>query len=108
MSVGSSSEGKPLTLRRYGVSRVYFQPESRKCRFQRKIVRNMVKTVGRLIKRMCGTHDASHIWQVDYVTLICGELGGFRRGKHSGALFHNPNQDVRVAVHGDDCVFVRR
>ena len=38
------------------------------------------------------------------MNLICGELGGFRRGKHSAALFHNPNQDLRMAVHGDDCV----
>ena len=53
---------------------------------------------------MYGTQDASHIWQLDYVNLICGELGGFRRGKHSAALFHNPNQDVRLAVHGDDFV----
>ena len=54
------------------------------------------------------TQHASHIWQLDYVNLICGELGGFRRGKHSAALFHNPNQDVRMAVHGDDFdVFVR-
>ena len=36
--------------------------------------------------------------------LICAELGGFRRGKHSAALFHDPNQDVRMAVHGDDFV----
>ena len=50
------------------------------------------------------TQDASHIWKRDYVNLICGELGGFRRGKHSAALFHNPNQDVRVAVRGDDFV----
>ena len=53
---------------------------------------------------MYGTQDASHIWQLDYVNLICGESGGFRGGKHSAALFHNPNQDVRMAVHGD--VFV--
>ena len=53
---------------------------------------------------MHGTQDASHIWQLDYVNLICGELGGFRRGKHSAALFHNPIQDVRMAVHGDDFV----
>ena len=38
------------------------------------------------------------------MNLICGELGGFQRGKHSAALFHNPNQDVRMAVHGDDFV----
>ena len=50
---------------------------------------------------MYGTQDASHIWQLDYVNLICGELGNFRRGKHSAALFHNPNQYVSIAVHGD-------
>ena len=32
------------------------------------------------------------------------ELGGFRRGKHSAALFHNSNQDVRMAAHGNDFV----
>ena len=53
---------------------------------------------------MYGNQDASHIWQLDYVNQVCGELGGFRRGKHSAALFHNPNQDVRMAVHGDDFV----
>ena len=46
----------------------------------------------------------SHVWQLDYVNLICGELGGFRRGKYGAALFHNPNQDVGMAVHGDDFV----
>ena len=54
-----------------------------------------------LIKSMCGTQDASRICHFDHVNLICGELGGFRRGKHSAALFHHANQDVRMAVHGD-------
>ena len=53
---------------------------------------------------MYGTQDASHIWQLDYVNLICGDLGGCRRGTHSAALFHNPNRDVRMAVRGDDFV----
>ena len=67
-----------------------------------KIVRNYGKnTVGRLVKSMYGTQDASHIWQLDHVNLICGEFGGFRRGKHSAALFHNPNKDVGMPVHGD-------
>ena len=52
---------------------------------------------------MYGTQDASHIWHLDYVNLICGELGGFRRGKHSALHCSTiPNQDVRMAVHGDD------
>ena len=36
--------------------------------------------------------------------VICGELGGFRRGKHSAALFHHPSEDVRMAVRGEDFV----
>ena len=40
------------------------------------------------------------------MNLICGGLRGFRRGKHSAALFHNPNQDVRMAVHGDNFVWL--
>ena len=69
--------------------------------FPQRIVRSKV---GRLIKSMYGTLDASHILQLDYVNLICGELGGSRRGKHTAALFHNPSQDVRMAAHGDDFV----
>ena len=37
-------------------------------------------------------------------TLPTSELEGFRKSKHSASLFHNPNQDVRMAVHGDDVV----
>ena len=53
---------------------------------------------------MCGTRDASHVWKLDCVTLICGELGGFRRGKHSAALFRNSNEGVEMALRGDDFV----
>ena len=38
------------------------------------------------------------------MNLVCGGLGGFRRDKHSAALFHSPIQDVRMAVHGDGFV----
>ena len=57
--------------------------------------------VGRLIKSMNGTPDASHIWQLGCANRICGELGDFRRGKQSAALFYNPNQDVRMTIQGD-------
>ena len=53
---------------------------------------------------MYETKDAPHIWQLDLVNLICAESGGFRRGKYSAALYYNPNEDVRMVVHGDDCV----
>ena len=61
--------------------------------------------VGRLTKSMYGTQDASHIWQLDNVNPVLWRVNrGFHRGKHSAALFHNPNQDVRIAVHGDNFV----
>ena len=107
MLVRLSNKRKPLKLRHYDVSRAHFQGTA-----QRLIYKLTAEDrqkygedkVGRLVKSMYGTQDASHIWHLDYVNLICGELRGFRRGKHSAALFHNPNQDVRMAVHGDDFV----
>ena len=63
--------------------------------------------VGRLIKSMYGTRDASPIWQLDCVTLIGGDLGGFRRGNDKAALFHNSKEAVGMAVHGDDCCVCR-
>ena len=102
-----------LSMRHYDISRAHFQGTAQRLNYIRLPADDRQKydedKVGRLVKNMHGTQDASHIWQLDYVNLICGELGGFRRGKHSAALFHNPIQDVRKAVHGDDfCVFVRR
>ena len=108
MSMSWSSKGKPLKLGHYDISRAHFQRTALTLTYIKLPAEDRQKhgedRVGRLIKSMYGTQDASHIWQLDCVNLICGELGGFRCGKHSVALFHNPNQDVRMAVHGDDFV----
>ena len=109
MSVSLSNKGKPLKLRHYDINRAHFQGTVQTLihvRVPAGIVRNL--EVGRLVKSMYGTQDASHIWQLDYVNLISRHLGSFRVGKHSEAWFHNPNQDVRMTVHGDDFVFVKR
>ena len=103
MSVSLSNKGTSLRLRHYDISRAHFQGTAKGFIFIRFPAEDRPKCgedkVGRLVKSMYGTQDASHIWQLDYVHLICGEFGGFRRGKHIAALFHNPNQDVRMAVH---------
>ena len=108
MSVSLTSKGKPLKLRHHDISRAHFQGTDQRLIYIRLPAEDRQKhgedKVGRLIKSMYGTQDASHIWQLDHVNLICGELEGFRRCKHSAALFHNPNQGVRMAVHGDDFV----
>ena len=73
--------------------------------FQHKTARNMAKTKLAEKSRECmELKTRSHNRQLDYVTLIGGELGGFRRGKHSAAMFHNSNEHVKMAVHGDDIV----
>ena len=103
-----TTKGKSLKFRHYDISRAHFQGTAQRLIYIRLPAEDRQKyiedKVGRLVKSMYGTQDASHIWQLDYVNRICGELGGSRRGKHSAALFHNPNQDVRMAVHGDDFV----
>ena len=108
MSVSLSNKGKPLKLRHRDINKLHFQGTAQRLIYIKLPAEDRQKNgedkVGRLIKSMYGTQDASHVWQLDYVNLTCGELGGFRRGKHSAALFHNPNQDVRMAVHGDDFV----
>ena len=94
MSVGWSSKCNTLKLIQYDLSRAHFQrtcPETQMCvRLPAEGRQKHDKgNVGRLIKNMHGIRDASRIWQLDYVNLICGELGGFRRSKHSAELFHN-------------------
>ena len=97
---------KLLKLRHYDISRAHFKGTGQRLIYIKLPAEDRQKygedKVGRLIKSMYGTQDASHIWQLNCVNLTCGKLGGFRRGKHSAALFHHPNQDVRMAVHGDN------
>ena len=101
-SVSLANKGKPLKLRHCDISRAHIQGTAQRLIYIRLPVEDRQKygeaKVGRLIKSMYGTQNASHIRQLDYVNLICGELGDFRRGKHSVALFHNPNQDVRMTT----------
>ena len=106
MSVILSNKGKPLQLRHHDISRAHFQGTAQRLIYLTLPAEDSQKygedKVGRLVKSMYGTQDASRIWQLDQVNLICGEFGSFRRGNYRAALFHNPNQDVRLAVHGDD------
>ena len=59
MSVSLSNEGKPMKLRHHDISRAHFQGTAQRLVY---IVRSMAKTkVGRLVKSMYVTQDASHI-----------------------------------------------
>ena len=97
MSVSWSNKGKPLKLRHDDISRAHFQGNAQRLIYIKLPAEDRQKygedKVGRFVKSMYGTQDASHTsGNFDYLNLICGDLGGFRRGKHSAALFHNPNR----------------
>ena len=90
MSVGWSSNCEPLKLRHYDISKALTSEQSRGS-YVRLEVEDRQKygedRVGKLNKSMCGTQVVSHIWQLDHVNLICGELGRLpKRSKHSAAF----------------------
>ena len=75
MSVSLSNTRKLLRLRQYDISRVHFQGT-----VQRQICiklptedrqKHGEDKVGGWVKSMYGTQDASHIWQLDSLNLIC-------------------------------------
>ena len=113
MSVGLSNKGKPMKLTHYDISRAHFHGTAQRLIYIRLPAEDRQKygedKVGRLVKSMYGTQDASHIWQLDYVNLICGDVGGFRRGKTE--VQHRPQSKSRCENDSPRrrlCVFVGR
>ena len=104
MSVSLSNEGKSLKLEHYDISRAYLQGTAQRLIYIRLPAEDRQKygedKVGRLVKGMYGTQDASHTWQLDCANRICGESGSFRRDKHSAALFH----DKSIGIKSKDAV----
>ena len=68
-------------------SKAHFEGKAQRLIYIRLLAKDRQKygedKVGRLVKSMYGPQDISHIWQLDYVNVICVELGGFRRGNHT-------------------------
>ena len=87
MPVSLSNRVKSFgSLRRYDISRACFQgtmgePHSR-----------LTSTSGSLVVRTASVESQE----------------AFEKTKHSAALFHNPNQDVKTAMHGDNFQCLRR
>ena len=81
MSVGLSNKGKPLKLRHYDISRAHFQGTAQRLIYIKLPTEYRQKygedKVGRQVESMYVAQDASHIRQLDYVNLICGDLGCF-------------------------------
>ena len=78
MSVGLSNKGKPLKLRHYDINRAHVQGTAQRLFYIRLPAEDGQKhgedKFGRLVKSIYGVLDASHIWQLDYVNLICGDF----------------------------------
>ena len=55
---------------------------------------------GLLKKHMYGTRAAADAWQQEYAGFM--RSMGFRQGEASPCVFHNPQRQLAVSVHGDD------
>ncbi|CAK0852608.1 unnamed protein product [Prorocentrum cordatum] len=62
--------------------------------------------VGRLLKTMHGTVDASHLWQDDYIGLTSSH--GFKKGVSNPALQYHAERHIQAEVHGDDFGVIMR
>ena len=68
---------EPLKLRQYDISRAHFQGAAQRLIYTSSCWRSSElwkRQSWQMIESMYGTQDACHIWELDYVTLICGEL----------------------------------
>ena len=70
--------GEFVEQRETNISRAHFQGTSQRVICIKLPAKDRQKCgedkVGRLVKSMYGTQDASHKWQLDYVNLMSGEL----------------------------------
>ena len=69
MSVSLSNKGKTLKLRHRDINKLHFQGTAQRLIYIKLPAEDRQKNgedkVGRLIKSMYGTQDASHVWQLD-------------------------------------------
>ncbi|CAK0859186.1 unnamed protein product [Prorocentrum cordatum] len=62
--------------------------------------------VGRLLKTMHGTVDASHVWQDDYIGLTSSH--GSKKGVSNPAQLYHAERHIQAEVHGDDFGVIMR
>ena len=110
MSVSLSNKFKPVKLRHPDISRAHFQGTAQRLIYIRLPADHRQKygedKVGRLVESIDGTQDASHIRQLDYVNLVCGESGGFRRGKQCSTVPQTESRCENGSAWRRLCVFV--
>ena len=79
MSVSWLRKGKPLKLRHHDIIRAQLQRTAQRLIYVHLRAEDRQKygedKAGKLTKSLYGTQDTSHMWQIDCVNQICGELG---------------------------------
>ena len=102
-----SKKGKTLKIAHFDISRAHFVPKAERevyVELPDEDKQKALDKVGRLLRTMYGTQDASHIWQKDYTSLLGSN--GYKAGVSNPAVFYSPEMDGRMLVHGDDFVIL--
>jgi len=96
---------KELVMTVLDVSRAHFHPPA-----EREVYIDLPPEddepgmVGRLLRTIYGTRDAAAQWE-KYYSEVFAALG-FVTGNFSPCLFHHPDRDLAVWVHGDDMLIL--
>ena len=102
-----SKRGKKLKIAHWDISRAHFVPKAERDIYVELPEEDEMKKagmVGKLLRTMYGTQDASRLWQKDYTELLVANT--YRAGISNPALFYSATWDARMLVHGDDFVML--
>ena len=100
--MNSKGEWVPLRLSFIDIKKAYFNGIPKR-QFNIRLPVEMglpSNVVARQTRCVYGTRDAGMIWEETY--RIALENCGFVTGAANPCMFHHPDHDVQVVVHGDD------
>ena len=95
-----NKKGKDLRLALYDISRAHFYGEAQREIYVTFPAGDEQEGHRAILKKtMCGTQDASHVWQEDYSNHL--KKKHFHQGQAWTSVFRHDELDIKLLVHGD-------
>ena len=95
-------KGKPLRISFVDIRKAYFNALPERAIFMRvpKELGLPPNTVAQQVRCVYGTRDAGKLWEDTYTQVLEGV--GFLTGSSNLCVFHHPDRDISIVIHGDD------
>ena len=108
LSKAASGRGQSMSLTYADVSRAYFYAKAVRPVYVKLPEEDMAEDdkhrCGKLMMSMYGTRDAALNWALGYCDTL--QAAGVEQGRANPCIFHHPELNVSVMVHGDNFVAV--